>query len=149
MADQLVVFIASPFAGDHATNVEYARAATLDSLRRGEAPYTPHLLYPQLFPIEGDDNSPEDRRLGMRAGKAVLARCDVLAVYEDLGVSTGMRSEITFASENGIRIERRRIGDVQIAVSDPEPTRASNVAKLEDLKTVGPVQSGTTREYKR
>lgn len=150
MTDQPVVFIASPFAGDHETNVKYARAATLDSLRRGEAPYTPHLLYPQLFPIEGEDNSPEDRRLGMRAGKAVLVRCDVLAVYEDLGVSSGMRSEITFASEHGIKIEKRRIGDVQ-REAEPDYTqpRTSNVAKLEELKTVGPVQSGTLREYSR
>jgi hypothetical protein len=128
MSDQLVVFIASPFAGDVEANITYARAATLDSLRRGEAPYAPHLLYPQV--LDGDD-VPEDRRAGMRAGVSVLARCDLFAVYEDLGISSGMRSEITYATEHGIRIEKRRIGDVLNEPVTESPTRSSNVAEIE------------------
>jgi len=33
------VIVESPYAGDVARNVEYARACVRDSLQRGEAPY--------------------------------------------------------------------------------------------------------------
>ena len=39
------VIVESPYAGDVAANVEYARAAVADCLRRGEAPFASHLLY--------------------------------------------------------------------------------------------------------
>lgn len=133
MSDRPVVFICSPFAGDIEANVAYAREAMLDSLARGEAPYAPHLLYPQVL----DDNDTVGRRAGMNAGKTILARCDVLAVYLDRGESSGMRSEISFAVERGIAIDRRWIGQEIEAgqpseVDDPDATpRDGHVVDLD------------------
>lgn len=120
-----LVFIASPLAGDIETNIAYAQAAMLDSLERGEAPYVPHLLYPQVLEDTGDS-----RKMGMMAGKSVLRRCDLIAVYVDLGESAGMRSEITLATSLSIEIERRWIGFVDVDDDSDNPTRDTNVAEL-------------------
>ena len=41
------LMLKSPYAGDIATNVDYARACLRDCLQRGEAPLASHLLYTQ------------------------------------------------------------------------------------------------------
>ena len=97
------VFIASPLAGDREANVAYARLCMADSFKRGEAPFAPHLLYPQVL----DDDSPIDRQRGMDAGKRWLWRSEALVVYMDLGISTGMTSEIEEAHRRRIPIEHR------------------------------------------
>ena len=127
MADQPLVFICSPYAGDVETNITYARDALLHSLRRGEAPIAPHLLYPQAL------RAGDDRRLGMVAGKTILARCSLLAVYVDLGESSGMRSEVSFAMRQGIPIERRRIGSPEHEILDATPPDGTNVVNVDDL----------------
>lgn len=102
-----LVIIESPFAGDVEANVAYARAALRDSLARGEAPYASHLLYTQ--PGVLDDEKPEERELGITAGWEVMRRADLVAVYEDRGVSRGMEGGIARAHALGIPVERRRI----------------------------------------
>ena len=42
-----LVILESPYAGDVAANVKYARRCVRDSLSRGEAPIASHLLYTQ------------------------------------------------------------------------------------------------------
>ena len=105
------VFIASPYAGDTLTNCIYARAAVRDSFLRGEAPYCPHLAYTQI-----------GREASLNAAKQFLAVCDILAVYEDKGVSAGMQGEIEFAITNNIPIQFRDL---------PELTRPYPVLKFE------------------
>lgn len=104
------VIVESPYAGataaDVADNVAYARRAILDSLRRGEAPLASHLLYTQVL----DNSIPEDRRLGIAAGLAWTAAADLVAVYIDCGVSSGMEAGIEAARRAGVRVEERRIG---------------------------------------
>jgi hypothetical protein len=99
------VFVASPYAGDIARNERYARACMADSLARGEAPFVPHLLYTQVLPEDGG----EGRRRGLEAAKVMLGGCDLLAVYDDLGVSSGMAGEIAHAERLGLAIERRQV----------------------------------------
>ena len=79
------VAIESPYAGDVARNVRYAKACVRDCLRRGEAPYASHLFFTQ----EGllDDNVPKERKLGIAAGFAIAEKCDARVVYDDLGQS--------------------------------------------------------------
>jgi hypothetical protein len=96
------VFLSSPLSGDTDKNVAYARRCMKDCFDRGEAPYAPHLLYPQIL----DDTLEKERQLGMSAW---LVRANVLVVYEDLGVSVGMRSEIEYAEAMGLSVERRSI----------------------------------------
>ena len=82
-----LVVIESPFAGDRALNDRYLRACLLDSLNRGEAPFASHAIYPQIL----DDMKPEERRKGMEAGFVWGAKADLVAVYGDLGRSSGDR----------------------------------------------------------
>lgn len=123
-----LVIIESPFgtkvdgtrctAQEMADNVVYARACMRDSLRRGEAPYGSHLLYPQVL----DDATPEERKQGMEAGFAWAHAAAyindrmpgswpaVAAVYTDRGVTGGMRDGIARHEANGLKVEYRQLG---------------------------------------
>lgn len=81
------VIIESPFAGGF-KNVVYSRRCLHDSLDRGESPYASHLLYTQKGVL--DDKVPDERRRGIAAADGWLEVCDYVAVYCDLGVSSGM-----------------------------------------------------------
>lgn len=97
-------FIASPWRGSVKKNTAYARRALADSLAKGEAPYAPHLLYPQVLDEAGG------RFSGQAAGLEFLKACELLAAYADHGISEGMQVEINYAKAQGIRVELRRIG---------------------------------------
>jgi oligoribonuclease (3'-5' exoribonuclease) len=99
--------IESPYAGDVAANVAYARRCVLDCLSRGEAPCASHLFFTQ----EGllDDADPVERRLGIEAGFAWGASSQLVAVYVDRGVSDGMRRGIEAALARGANVEVRAL----------------------------------------
>lgn len=103
------VVIESPFAGDTIEQVdrhlEYAQAAMLDCLQRGEAPFASHLLYTQVL----DDNEDEQRGLGMIAGFTWGACADLVVVYQDLGLSPGMVAGITLYESLKMPIEYRNL----------------------------------------
>lgn len=99
------VVIESPFAGDVEKNMEYARQAILDCLRRGESPYASHLFFTQVL----DDLKPEERQLGIEAGFEWGKAAEKTVVYVDLGISAGMRLGIETAEKAGRQIEYRRI----------------------------------------
>lgn len=99
------VILVSPYAGDVDRNVAYAREAMLDCLRRGEAPFASHLLYPQAL----DDNDPESRALGLAAERAWIAVAEAMVVYQERGLSPGMTGAIAVALKAGLTIEYRRI----------------------------------------
>lgn len=105
------VILESPYAAAFAAaidaNVEYARRCVRDSLARGEAPIASHLLHTQPGILH--DGDPEERAWGIEAGLAWLPVCDLMVVYEDRGISSGMQDAIDRAQELGIRVERRRI----------------------------------------
>jgi hypothetical protein len=111
------VLVESPYAGEVDDNEAYARACVLDCLRRGEAPFASHLLYTQVL----DDAKPTERQLGIAAGLAWGVCADLVAVYIDRGVSSGMRKGIEAATNAGIPQEERRLpperpedGDVKL-----------------------------------
>lgn len=99
------VIIESPYAGDIDLNVAYANACLLDSLRRGEAPFASHLLYPQVL----DDATTHERAQGIAAGFAWGDVADLTAVYEDFGISTGMQLGIDRAVSQHRAIEYRTL----------------------------------------
>jgi len=107
-AKRPLVLIESPYAGDVALNVAYARACVRDSLLRGEAPFAMHLHYTQPGVLQ--DSVPEERTLGIECGLAWGARADLTAVYVDLGVSRGMELGIARAAAEGRTVERRVLG---------------------------------------
>lgn len=102
-----LVILESPYSGDVAANIKYARACIRDSLLRGEAPIASHLLYTQ----EGilDDNVLSERQHGISAGLSWLKVAEATVVYTDRGVSAGMRYGIERAKLAGLPIEVRAL----------------------------------------
>ena len=102
-----LVVIESPYSGNIERNRDYARAAMVDSLQRGEYPIASHLLYPQVL----FESVPAQRELGIQAGYAWMALCDLVAVYNDYGTSHGMQAAVEQALVLKKSIEYRYIGD--------------------------------------
>ncbi|MBB2957004.1 hypothetical protein [Pseudoclavibacter helvolus] len=113
-APRLVV-IESPFAGDVAANIDYARAAVRDSLMRGEAPIASHLLHTQRGILR--DDVPEERSLGIAAGHAWIPASSLVAVYLDRGTSAGMRAGIQAALDAGVELEYRYLEAPKLRVA--------------------------------
>ena len=113
-----LVVIESPVAGtspdkdtrdrEVVRNIFYARACLRDSFTRGEYPFASHLLYTQLGVL--NDNDEAERRLGMEARLAWVALALTTAVYNDLGISSGMRVGIERAIAHGRTVEHRSLG---------------------------------------
>lgn len=101
------VIIESPYAGDVDANLAYARACVRDALARGEAPIASHLLFTQ--PGILDDTIADERTIGREAGLAWVPFADLMAVYVDRGISTGMRQAIGRAAGYGLPVEKRRL----------------------------------------
>ena len=99
--------VESPYRGDVAKNVAYARRCVRDCLSRGEAPIASHLLLTQQIL---DDTIPNERGLGIEAGLAWVHVADLMAVYTDLGISDGMENAMSRARLHKIPIELREIG---------------------------------------
>lgn len=88
-------------------HVAYAKRCCLDSLSRGEAPYASHLLLAQ--PGLLNDDNPDERALGIRAGFQWGETADLIAVYTDMGISKGMQQGITHYTDYGIPVHYRRL----------------------------------------
>ena len=106
--------IESPYRGrwfwQRCINRRYARMCMRDSLMRGEAPYASHLLYTQPGVLKDEVSS--ERKMGIEAGLAWSEKADVVAVYEDLGLSEGMKLGIAKARSKGIPIHYRTLARV-------------------------------------
>ena len=88
-------------------NIAYAKLCMRDCLQREEAPLASHLLWTQ--PGLLDDTKPEERVLGMQAGFEWTPLAQLIAVYTDLGISSGMRLGIERANLFKIPIEYRTL----------------------------------------
>lgn len=102
------VIIESPFAGDVEANIKYARAALRDCLGRNESPLASHLLYTQEGVL--NDDVPDERDLGIWAGLAWVTSADAVVVYQDLGISKGMKQAIHHANIHKVPVEYRNLG---------------------------------------
>jgi hypothetical protein len=102
-----LVVIESPYAGDVAANVDYARAAIRDSLSKGEAPIASHLLYTQPGVLR--DEVEIERQWGIDAGLAWIKVADATVVYTDRGMSRGMEYGIAAARAAGRPVEFRSL----------------------------------------
>lgn len=100
------VIIESPYAGDVPTNMRYLRECIRDCIKRGETPYASHGLLPGAL----DDDNPEEREAGIRAGFAWREAADATVVYTDRGISRGMRAGIEHAESIGHPVEHRSLG---------------------------------------
>lgn len=102
-----LVIVESPYAGEIARNIAYARLALSDCLSKGEAPFASHLLYTQ--PLILDDEVPEERDLGIRAGFQWRKAAEKTVVYQDFGITDGMQWGIDHAIAQGLPVEYRNI----------------------------------------
>lgn len=100
-----LVILESPFAGEVARNKLYARLCMHECLSKGEAPFASHLLYTQ--PNVLNDEIPGERKLGIDAGLVWGKQAELTVVYEDFGISDGMKYGIKNAEEAGRKIEYR------------------------------------------
>ena len=88
-----VVSLVSPLRGDTTGNTAYAQRAIRDCLERGEAPFAPHLLYPDLLADEDGDV----RQRAVNAAQLIANTASATVVYADLGITSGMKSAIDHA----------------------------------------------------
>lgn len=113
MNDRLfLVVIESPYAGDVEENVEYARKAMADSLARLEYPLASHLLYTQ--PGILNDQVPEEREQGMRAGLAWASCASRAVFYCDRGISPGMRAAAEYYRKSNMPMEVRWLDEPEL-----------------------------------
>lgn len=94
-----VVYVAHPIRGDVEGNKEKARSWVLFITRQGYAAQAPYLIYLDVL----DDDDLEDRKLGMTADMAILAKCDEVWLCGPT-ISDGMEAEADFARECGIPV---------------------------------------------
>lgn len=81
------VIIESPYAGEVERNKIYLRDAVLDCLSRGESPYASHGFFTSFL----DDNNPAERKTGIDAGLAWSKAAELVVLYLDFGMSSGMK----------------------------------------------------------
>lgn len=94
-----LVYVCSPYRGDTERNIAYAKELTRKVLEYGYTPITPHLYLTQVL----DDENPEERELGLRAGRELLKCCGYILVGSRYGISEGMQQEIMLACEAGVK----------------------------------------------
>ena len=93
------VFICSPYCGDIEHNIEVARYAGHIAAVTGYVPVIPHLLYPQFL----DDNSPDERILGIQLGAELLKASDMMWLI-GTKITKGMKYELEIAKKMRIPI---------------------------------------------
>lgn len=125
-------------------NLVYARLALLNSLLRGEAPLASHLLYTQVW-----SEKPELRAGGIMAGIEVHHVCGLVALYTDLGVSTGMKAAEDHAALIHAERGRRTILDAHANGKDPRlvlaATPLTGFPYLEELQALDRASEGRIR----
>lgn len=97
------VVLETPYAGDVEGNISFARACLKDCLDRGESPLASHLLYTQVL----DDQVPQEREKGIRAGLEWAQRADRAVFYVDRGWSPGMIAALNFYLEHHVPVTLR------------------------------------------
>lgn len=102
------VVVESPFAGDLAANARYLDACLLDALERGETPYASHRMLTRTL----DDRDPNQRELGIMAGRRMAVVLRRVAFYLDRGMSPGMAGTERWLREHHpeVAIFQRRLG---------------------------------------
>ena len=126
------VIIESPYRGDTERNLKYARAALSDSLSRGEAPIASHLLHTQVL----NDEVPEDREKGIKAGLAWVSQADAMILYHDFGFSIGMVQAAIAAAKEGIEIEFRTISEEPCISHRWKTIRTHSPAEPDDIVVI-------------
>jgi hypothetical protein len=112
------VIVESPYAGDTADNIEYAKKCCLDCIKRGEVPFASHLFFTQFL----DDKNPDHRTIGVHMGYDFLEKAEEIVFYTDLGLSPGMEKALAKAFMEGKPVKKRSIAGAHAAqATSPAP----------------------------
>ena len=105
------VVVESPYGSEDkkivARNIKFARACMRDCLLIGEIPFASHLLYTQAGIL--DDEKEDERFLGINAGLKLVENADRTVVYNNYGISKGMKYGIDNAEKNGRPVDYRTL----------------------------------------
>ena len=94
-----LAYICSPYRGKYKErNIAYAKYLTLKALEMNYAPSAVHLYLTEFL----DDNDPEQRQIGLRAGREILKACETIIIGIQYGISEGMREEIEAAADKQV-----------------------------------------------
>ncbi|MDO4321924.1 MAG: hypothetical protein Q4C61_05300 [Lachnospiraceae bacterium] len=97
-----LIYICSPCRGDMEKNIIKAQGYCREAVELWPdvIPIAPHVYFTQFF----DETIPEERKIGMDAGIALLDICDEIWVYGIENPSEGMKREIEYANIHGIPV---------------------------------------------
>lgn len=100
------VYICAPLGGNVSINLRKVQLYAKYGFMCGMAPVVPH-----FYALVLNDNKPEERELGRRAGMSLLWLCDEIWVFGNT-ISIGMEAEIRFCKNLNISI--RMISDEEV-----------------------------------
>jgi len=101
-----LINLESPYAGNIDLNVMYAQFCMHDSIvNHYEAPFASHLLYTQPNVLR--DEIPEERTMGITAGRDFSDITEKTVVYVDLGMTDGMVFAVKHAQQIDHVVELR------------------------------------------
>ncbi len=89
-----LVYVASAYSGDVATNSEKTKQYCSFALQQGQIPLAPHLMFPQFM----SDDDPVERELAIFMDVILLGKCDELWGFGDR-ITEGMKVEIDVAKK--------------------------------------------------
>lgn len=111
------VYICAPLGGNIENNIEKAKRYAGYALKCGAAPVVPH-----FYALILNDNNPNERELGRKAGMSLLWLCDEIWVFGDV-ISIGMEAEIKFCKSLNIHIRH---------IKEEEVTKKLQTNQMED-----------------
>lgn len=105
-----IVIIESPYIHQTVQGLgvhrHYLKLCLTDSMERGEAPFAAHGYFTSWL----NDRDKRHRELGFRLTRPFLHAAALVAVYTDLGISTGMSQGIEIGRRAGKPIVYRALG---------------------------------------
>ena len=107
-----LIFVSSKLRGDMENNMKLAECLCRIVALRGFVPIAPHIIFTRFL----DDNSPNERELGLSCGLELLKLCHEMWVFnfaesDDSGISTGMQLEIDLAKK--LNIPNKYLGPLE------------------------------------
>ena len=100
------VYICVPLGGDVKGNLEKVRRYTEYALKCGTAPVVPH-----FYALCLDDDNPDERKIGMTAGRSLLWFCDELWLFGD-EITEGMSTELQYCRH--LNLKTRKVREEEI-----------------------------------
>jgi len=110
MQPRKTVLVLTPFMTEDTSKAalatRFAKRATQDSIKRGEAPICSQLFFYDTMNM----NVPIERDIGLLSLLSWIPSADLLAVYGDFGITQAMQIAINVAKIKSRKIEYRLIG---------------------------------------